>query len=140
MGEVQEDDEDFVVVGTGRGGGAHDKEEAQSTEVAGPTAGGGVVVEGAESAMEAGTGIGRDTRGQAEGRAVDGRDPPRTEEEAAEDACIGEAVDTPSCPISGAIRLGIEVRNCRREGKKKWKNEWNVSIRWNFEGEILNSW
>jgi hypothetical protein len=78
--------------------------------VAGPTAGGGVVVVGgAESAMEAGTGIGRDTRGQAEGQAVDGRDPPWTEEEAAEDACIGEVVDTPSCPISGAIRLGIEV-------------------------------
>ena len=94
--------------GTGRGGGAQDKEEAQDMgeggdrsdeELAEATAG-AAVAEMERDATEAGTEIGRGTSGQAvepaARAAVGGKDPPRTAVEVAEASCTGEAVDIPS--------------------------------------------
>ena len=94
--------------GTGRGGGAQDKEEAQDMgeggdrsdeELAEATAG-AAAGETESGETEAGTEIGRGTSGQAAEPAarlaVGGEDPPRTAAEVAEASCTGEAVDIPS--------------------------------------------
>ncbi|GFY91437.1 hypothetical protein Acr_07g0016330 [Actinidia rufa] len=124
-GAAQEaDDEEEEVDGTGRGGGAQDKEAAQDMEegsdrseeeLAEATAG-AEAAEMERDATESGTEIGRGTSGQAAEpaarAAVGGKDPPRTAVEVvvAEASCTGEAVDIPSavsallCVLASLVR------------------------------------